>query len=167
VALRPPAAVSDRTWPPPWPRPPSCALATLWHCAWPPPWLTPHEMRTSTSKSCGHPSSPGHGLLPQRSKTTDIRPSWRPHEVLPHRQLHLPQSHICLLQRGGVTYAALHGSTLLRCKEGALTCGGDRSRGRVCLAALAKACDTFFSLIYSLSYPAPRREPVDIHYGCP
>lgn len=41
-----------------------------------------------------------------------------------------------------------------------------RTTGRN-VGALASRSDTPFSLLTSLSYVAPRREPIDIHCGCP
>jgi hypothetical protein len=99
------------------------------------------------------------------------RPWTPPHEgqrrptplLLPH-QLHLPQSHLRALQWGGAAFAALLASPP---RGRSIHMWWARSHGSECLAALARAGDTFFSLIYSLSYLAHCRKPIDVHCGCP
>jgi hypothetical protein len=57
--------------------------------------------------------------------------------------------------------------SVTRRDKGPLAHGGDCSHGSTFLATLAKSSETFLSIIHSLSYLPPCREPVDTHCGCP
>jgi hypothetical protein len=72
---------SNHAWHTSWPRrprtrasgPPARRRAhwpRAWDRAWPPPWPTSPELSTSTSKSCGRPSSPAMDSSPRRSTTS-------------------------------------------------------------------------------------------------